>query len=1003
MKPFADHLFSFYSRFALIVCLLSYFSIYQAQGLKSDWAFSIQTTFSNSHFQMTASEQYVYTSGSFQNSIDCDPDTSTLIFTSQGTYDVFIQKLDTLGNLVWAKQIMSSTGVFVEDIKTDVNENVYLTGSFHSTTDFDPGSGVFSLSPGLASSAAFVLKLDAQGNFIWAKSFAGSGGAVGRLLSIDSTSNVFISGRFDEDIDLDPGIGVNLKNSASDDFDDLFIVKLDSSGVLDWAHQIGGKLQDQLGDMVLDNQGDLYITGTTPGYIDLDPGPNLAEFSGNGAFLLKLSNEGLYEWGFSLEGNGGSEGYSIGIDLANNVYWVGKFSSTVDFMPGNQTHYLASDQNQVPQMFFAKYSIEGEFKFANKVSTGNQLDLVAIDISSVGEITLSGRFNGTINIDQLNQDQVISPKGGWDMLIYTTDTSGMFLAAKTLGNIGCSFYLAEHDVSITESGIIYISGIFFDSVDFDFGIDTNLLLTNGSYDPFVMKLIPCQSTIDTLSVTACNQYTWENGITYFEDNTNSVINYNSLSGCDSLVVLDLTILDISYSVDSIVSCDSLTWINGVTYTSSVSGVFDTLVNSVGCDSIVSLYFEIRNDSIVDSLVACDSLTWIDGNTYSNSISGPSELFTNAFGCDSIMELNLEIKESSSYIDSIFSCGSYTWIDGNTYDTTNNSALFITTNQDGCDSIIHLNLVLGDTSSSSQQVVACDDYTWIDGVTYTESQDSIKTKLINSFGCDSLVELSLIINESDSIVQEIYSCTSYTWIDGVTYHQDNSEAIFTTTNAAGCDSSIYLQLTIDTVKKDQDVQFTCDSLIWINGITYYQSTDTPSVIYTNSAGCDSIISLKLTVNSINSNVITFGNSLFCSESEASYQWLICDSAGNSILPFDTNQMLIPLNSGSYSVAIEKNGCVDTTDCVSFTSLSIEENRALEKIEIYPNPTIGEVNFLFSGLGLIDFIVFDSKGKIIHSEKDVNQQIHTIQIDADPGVYFVEFQYKGTKLLKKLVLF
>ena len=100
-----------------------------------------------------------------------------------------------------------------------------------------------------------------------------------------------------------------------------------------------------------------------------------------------------------------------------------------------------------------------------------------------------------------------------------------------------------------------------------------------------------------------------------------------------------------YGIDSIVSCDSLTWIDGTTYTSSNNTATHTLTSATGCDSVVTLDL-IINSSVngTDAMTACDSLTWIDGNTYTSSNNTATHTLTNAAGCDSVVTLDLTIYE-----------------------------------------------------------------------------------------------------------------------------------------------------------------------------------------------------------------------------------------------------------------------------------------------------------------------------------------------------------------------
>lgn len=138
-----------------------------------------------------------------------------------------------------------------------------------------------------------------------------------------------------------------------------------------------------------------------------------------------------------------------------------------------------------------------------------------------------------------------------------------------------------------------------------------------------------------------------------------------------------------------------------------------------------------------------------------------------------------------------------------------------------------------------------DYTWSqNGVTY-DTSGLYSANLINAHGCDSVVFLDLtIFNQTGTDTQT--ACDSLTWIDGITYYESVDTVTYMVTNANGCDSLVTLHLTINQSSAGTDVQTACDSLTWIDGITYYASTDSPTWVLENATGCDSVVTLNLTI-------------------------------------------------------------------------------------------------------------------------------------------------------------
>ena len=362
--------------------------------------------------------------------------------------------------------------------------------------------------------------------------------------------------------------------------------------------------------------------------------------------------------------------------------------------------------------------------------------------------------------------------------------------------------------------------------------------------------------------TACGSYTWIDGNTYTASNNTATFTIvgGAANGCDSLVTLDLTINNSYSTTDVQGACDSYTWIDGNTYTTSNNTASFMLSSMTGCDSLVTLDLTIDNSLTgTDTQNACDSYTWIDGNTYtaSNNSATFNILGGAANGCDSLVTLDLTISNSVSGTDTQTACGSYTWIDGNTYTTSNSSATFTIAGgaANGCDSLVTLDLTINNSYSTTDVQGACDSYTWIDGNTYTTSNNTASFMLSSMTGCDSLVTLDLTIDNSLTGTDTQNACDSYTWIDGVTYTSSNSSATILLTASGGCDSLVTLDLTIGNSNTGTDTQTACDSYTWVDGNTYTVSNNSATWILTNAAGCDSTVTLDLTITNSNSGTDT----------------------------------------------------------------------------------------------------------------------------------------------------
>ena len=212
--------------------------------------------------------------------------------------------------LTWAKSIGGSSYYRGSSIKVDASGNVYTTGNFTGTADFDPGSGTFNLTADAAGGDIFISKLDASGNFIWAKSIGSIGNDVGSSISVDASGNVYITGYFagfaggTAAADFDPGSGTFNLTSAGDA--DIFILKLDASGNFVWAKSMGGTTNEYGTSIALDASGNFYTTGSFQGTADFDPGTATFNLTSAGSagysdiFISKFDTSGNFVWAKSM-------------------------------------------------------------------------------------------------------------------------------------------------------------------------------------------------------------------------------------------------------------------------------------------------------------------------------------------------------------------------------------------------------------------------------------------------------------------------------------------------------------------------------------------------------------------------------------------------------------------------------------------------------------------------------------------------------------------------------
>ena len=284
----------------------------------------------------------------------------------------------------------------------------------------------------------------------------------------------------------------------------------------------------------------------------------------------------------------------------------------------------------------------------------------------------------------------------------------------------------------------------------------------------------------------------------------------------------------STSSSNIIACDSYMWpVNNQNYTAS--GTYSSLINSPGCPPYTETLNLTINSSTSNSTTqtACDSYTWsVDGNTYTTS-GTYTDVSANASGCDHTEILNLIINNSTTSTDIQVHCDSYTWLDGVTYTASNNTATFTSTNAAGCDNVATLNLTINNSTSSSDTQVACDTYTWLDGVTYTTSNSTATFTSTNAAGCDNVATLNLTINYSTTSSTSFTATNSYTW-NGIVY---TISGIYTysTTNVNGCDSIATLNLTITNISAVLNIKSNTKTILKITDLLGRETKGTKNEI------------------------------------------------------------------------------------------------------------------------------------------------------------------------------
>jgi surface protein len=290
-------------------------------------------------------------------------------------------------------------------------------------------------------------------------------------LQIDSQNNRYVSGTFSgtADFDSSPNEALLTTNGGND----IFLAKYDQNGNYLWAFNIGGTstsgfYYDSVGSIILDNNGNIYLTGDITGDTDVDPSANTSILSA-GIFLAKYNSNGGYLWSFSIYGSSLSQGgRSLAVDNSNNIYMAGVFAnSNADFDPSSNESILQAVGST--DYFVTKYTEDGNYLWAFNLGDVNQ---VSGDINIVTDYSenlyVSGNFRDTMDFDPSNLVGSHNSRG--NMFLAKYNSSGTYLWAKNIETIhdvngGVSNVAYGMDIDLDNN--IYLSGIMELPVDFD--------------------------------------------------------------------------------------------------------------------------------------------------------------------------------------------------------------------------------------------------------------------------------------------------------------------------------------------------------------------------------------------------------------------------------------------------------------------------------------------------------------------------------------------------------
>lgn len=537
----------------LLILLVNLFSTEHtfAQSTTLDWAVSTGGSADDRiNAVKTDHAGNIFTAGKFGSTVDFDFGIGTYNLSSNGGTDAYVAKYTEHANLIWAVSFGGQGLDFARKMDIDDSSNIYLSGFFTGTVDFDPGVGTHILQSN-GSQDAFILKLDSSGDFKWAKSFGGQGFDYSIGIKYHPAGLILLSGTYTDSVDFDPGPAVLKKyGSASEN---NFLSAFDRNGNLLWNNTFpssSASFDKARGiDIAIRDNGNIFLVGSFYGTVDFDASNNTASHSSNGSedcFVVEHDIQGNYIWSTSFGSSNIDNTSSITFDQKQNIYLGGFFSGLTDFDFSSTTH--SKNTNGSRDLFITKLDSNKNLLW-NVTAGGPSSDIITrMVVDSDGFVYATGYFySSSMDMDPSTNIHRIYNQGMGDSYLWQIDSSGNFVSAYTIGGLGEDI---GYSMAYIGNKQILTGGSFSSTVDFDPNASNNNHASNGNIDIYLNKLSFCKETKDSIQAYGCQFYVspsnkfFNTAGTYLDTITNA-------GGCDSVLTIQLTLnqLDTTVSIN----------------------------------------------------------------------------------------------------------------------------------------------------------------------------------------------------------------------------------------------------------------------------------------------------------------------------------------------------------------------------------------------------------------------------------------------------------------------
>ncbi|MDW3190732.1 MAG: FG-GAP-like repeat-containing protein [Cytophagales bacterium] len=532
----------------------------------------------------------------------------------------------------------------------------------------------------------------------------------------------------------------------------------------------------------------------------------------------------------------------------------------------------------------------------------------------------------------------------------------------------------------------------------------------GDFTQVFESSLGCDSTVvlsltlhptfnESISVEICDGETYEFGsLTLMEPGEYTEL-FQSGDGCDSTVVLSLSVSE-TYSVQASQTICAGEEITFGDQTITESGSFtSTFQSSAGCDSLVTLAVDI-SPTFEETFEAtiCNNERFEFGTQTLTASGEYTELFSSSSGCDSTVVLTLTVNTTIEEDTEVTICAGETYTFGNQSLTTGGTYSEIFTSSLGCDSTVNLTLNLLNSHEESAEIAICNGESYDFGGTLLTEAGVYSNNFQTSEGCDSLVNLTLNVNTVYQVDSQLTICENATFVFGDQVLNQSGAYEFTFGSSLGCDSTVNLSLTVNpSIESTIDLSI-CDGETFSFGSQTLSEGGTYSELFSSTNQCDSLVNLNLTVINLDASVQNGNGTLTTNQMEGTFQWINCDN-GYSLIDGATSRTFSPDFGGNYAVIISNKGCDVTSECISFSMENPLNVTGSQEIAFYPVPTDGELivelkDRTFSG----EVRISNLAGQIVYQKRFINESKLMNHFHLASGTYILHLIDHSQQVLR-----